>query len=147
MDFTFTPEQAALREQAREFLGANPEPSWAQLAELGWAGVSIAEEDGGVGLTFVEEAVLFEELGRALYRGPYFSTIALTLPALPDELRAEVASGATSRPPAPRPVHAPRALALARALGSVVRGDRGSPGASRFRRGQVFRRRERRRYL
>ncbi|MGH3066602.1 MAG: acyl-CoA dehydrogenase family protein, partial [Gaiellaceae bacterium] len=96
MDFTFTPEQDALREQAREFLAANPEPSWTQLAELGWTGVSIAEEDGGAGLTFVEEAVLFEELGRALYRGPYFSTIALTLPALDDDLRAEVASGVTS---------------------------------------------------
>ena len=44
MDFTFTPEQDALREQAREFLGANPEPTWKQLAELGWTGVSIAEE-------------------------------------------------------------------------------------------------------
>src|SRR3990170_8716385 len=96
MDFTFTPEQDALREQAREFLAANPEPSWAQLAELGWTGVSIAEDDGGAGLTFVEEAVLFEELGRALYHGPYFSTVALTLPALPDEQRAEVAAGQAS---------------------------------------------------
>ena len=96
MDFTFTPEQDALREQAREFLAAKPEPTWAQLAELGWTGVSIAEEEGGAGLTFVEEAVLFEELGRALYRGPYFSTIALTLPALPDDLRAEVAAGTAS---------------------------------------------------
>ena len=96
MDFTFTPEQNALRGQAREFLAANPEPSWAQVAELGWTGVSVAEENGGAGLTFVEEAVLFEELGRALYRGPYFSTIALTLPALPDDLRAEVAAGASS---------------------------------------------------
>jgi alkylation response protein AidB-like acyl-CoA dehydrogenase len=96
MDFTFTREQEALREQAREFLVANTEPSWAQLAELGWTGVSIAEEDGGAGLTFVEEAVLFEELGRTLYRGPYFSTVALTLPALPGDLRAEVASGEAS---------------------------------------------------
>jgi alkylation response protein AidB-like acyl-CoA dehydrogenase len=96
MDFTFTPEQEALREQAREFLAANPEPTWGQLAELGWTGVSIAEDDGGAGLTFVEEAVLFEELGRALYRGPYFSTIALTLPALDSELRTEVASGETT---------------------------------------------------
>ncbi len=96
MDFTFTPEQDALREQAREFLAANPDPSWAQLAELGWTGVSVAEEDGGAGLTFVEEAVLFEELGRALYHGPYFSTVALTLPALPGDLRREVASGTTS---------------------------------------------------
>jgi alkylation response protein AidB-like acyl-CoA dehydrogenase len=96
MDFTFTPEQETLREQAREFLAANPEPSWAQLAELGWTGVSIAEEEGGAGLTFVEEAVLFEELGRTLYHGPYFSTIALALPALPDDLRVDVASGETS---------------------------------------------------
>ena len=96
MDFTFTPEQDALREQAREFLAATPEPTWAQLAELGWTGVSIPEENGGAGLTFVEEAVLFEELGRALYHGPFFSTFALALPALPDELRAEVAAGETS---------------------------------------------------
>src|SRR5512134_1740759 len=96
MDFTFTPEQDALREQAREFLAANPEPTWAELAELGWTGVSISEEDGGAGLTFVEEAVLFEELGRALYHGPYLSTVALTLPALPDDLKAEVAAGDAS---------------------------------------------------
>ncbi len=96
MDFTFTPEQDALREQAREFLAAKPEPTWAQLAELGWTGVSIAEEEGGAGLTFVEEAVLFEELGRALYHGPYFSTIALALPALPADLRSAVASGNSS---------------------------------------------------
>ena len=96
MDFTFTPEQEALREQAREFLAANPEPTWAQLAELGWTGVSIGEDEGGAGLSFVEEAVLFEELGRALYQGPYFATIALTLPALPSDLRADVAAGAAS---------------------------------------------------
>jgi alkylation response protein AidB-like acyl-CoA dehydrogenase len=96
MDFTFTPEQDALREQARDFLAANPEPSWKELAELGWTGVSIAEEEGGAGLTFVEEAVLFEELGRALYHGPYFSTIGVALPALPPDLRAEVAAGEAS---------------------------------------------------
>jgi alkylation response protein AidB-like acyl-CoA dehydrogenase len=96
MDFTFTPEQDALREQARDFLAANPEPTWAALAELGWTGVSVAEEDGGAGLTFVEEAVLFEELGRALYHGPFFSTVALALPALPEVLRSEVAAGEAS---------------------------------------------------
>ena len=96
MDFTFTPEQDALREQARDFLAANPEPTWAELAELGWTGVSVSEEAGGAGLGFVEEAVLFEELGRALYHGPFFSTIALALPALPDDLRAEVAAGDAS---------------------------------------------------
>jgi alkylation response protein AidB-like acyl-CoA dehydrogenase len=96
MDFTFTPEQEALREQARDFLAATPEPTWPQLADLGWTGVSIPEDAGGAGLGFVEEAVLFEELGRVLYHGPFFSTVALTLPALPGDLQAEVASGETS---------------------------------------------------
>ena len=57
------------------------EPTWEELAELGWLGVSVPEEAGGAGLGFVEEAVLFEELGRALYPGPYFATVALALPA------------------------------------------------------------------
>jgi alkylation response protein AidB-like acyl-CoA dehydrogenase len=96
VDFTFTAEQEELRTQARAFLAENPEATWRELAELGWTGVSIAEEDGGAGLGFVEEAVLFEELGRALYHGPYFSTVALALPALPPDLRAEVAAGESS---------------------------------------------------
>jgi alkylation response protein AidB-like acyl-CoA dehydrogenase len=96
MDFTFTQEQEALQEQARDFLAANPEPSWKELAELGWTGISVAEEDGGAGLTFVEEAIVFEELGRTLYHGPYLSTVAMTLPALPGDLRAEVAAGEAS---------------------------------------------------
>ena len=50
---------------------------------------------GGAGLGFLEEAVLHEELGRALYPGPYFSTVALALPELPAELAREVVSGRT----------------------------------------------------
>jgi len=96
MDFTFTPEQEELREQARAYLADRPEAAWRDLAELGWTGVSISEDNGGAGLTFIEEAVVFEELGRAVHHGPYFSTIALTLPALPDDLRAEVAAGEAS---------------------------------------------------
>jgi alkylation response protein AidB-like acyl-CoA dehydrogenase len=96
VDFTFTAEQDELREQARGFLAERPEAAWNELAELGWTGVSVAEELGGAGLTFVEEAVLLEETGRALYHGPFFSTIALALPALPDDLRAEVAGGEAS---------------------------------------------------
>jgi alkylation response protein AidB-like acyl-CoA dehydrogenase len=96
VDLTFTVEQDELREQARAYLAEHPEASWQDLAQLGWTGVSVAEADGGAGLSFVEEAVLFEELGRALYHGPYFSTIALTLPALPGDLQSEVAAGETS---------------------------------------------------
>jgi alkylation response protein AidB-like acyl-CoA dehydrogenase len=103
MDFSFTGEQQELKRQARAWLAdrypldrdwdAPQDDAWAELAELGWLGVSIGEEEGGTGLGFLEEAILFEELGYALYPGPYLATIGLALPWLgPDERRA-VAAG------------------------------------------------------
>jgi alkylation response protein AidB-like acyl-CoA dehydrogenase len=90
--FAFTEEQDELRRQARALLDER-EPSWDELAELGWLGVSVPEEAGGAGLGFVEEAVLFEELGRALYPGPYFATVGVALHQLPPEEQALVARG------------------------------------------------------
>jgi hypothetical protein len=66
MDFSFSSEQDDLRREARAFLEANPSPSMEQLDELGW--VSILKSDD---FTFLDAAVIFEELGRALYDGPY----------------------------------------------------------------------------
>jgi hypothetical protein len=66
MDFSFTPEQEDLRREARTFLEANGSPSPEQLEELGWIGVVESE-------SFLEAAVLFEELGRVLYDGPYIA--------------------------------------------------------------------------
>jgi acyl-CoA dehydrogenase-like protein len=66
MDFSFTSEQEDLRREARTFLEANPAPSHEQLLELGWVGVVESE-------SFLEAAVLFEELGRVLYDGPYIA--------------------------------------------------------------------------
>ena len=98
MDFAFSEEQQMLGEQARSFLsnkippdrvaelaeGGNAfdESVWKEIAELGWIGLSVPEDKGGAGFGFIEEAVLFEELGRGLFPGPYFSTVALALPAL-----------------------------------------------------------------
>jgi hypothetical protein len=66
MDFSFTSEQDDLRREARAFLEANPSPSDAQLEELGWKGI-LASDD----FTFLDAAVLFEELGRVLYEGTF----------------------------------------------------------------------------
>src|SRR6266487_3865790 len=66
MDFSFTSEQDDLRREARSFLEANPSPSMEQLAELGWVGIVRGDD-----FTFLDAAVLFEELGRALYDGPF----------------------------------------------------------------------------
>ena len=83
MEFAFTPEQEELRRQARAFLEANPDAPLGELRELGWLGVSVPEERGGGGLSFVDEAILFEEAGRALYAGPFLTT-AVVLSALPE---------------------------------------------------------------
>jgi alkylation response protein AidB-like acyl-CoA dehydrogenase len=99
MDFALTDEQQQLKDEARRWLATRypadewNEADWQELAELGWLGVSVAEAAGGAGLGFVEEAVLFEELGRALYPGPYFATIGLALPALSAADQGQVASG------------------------------------------------------
>ncbi len=82
MEFAFSQEQEELRREARAFLEANPEAPLAELRELGWLGVSVPEERGGGGLSFVDEAILFEEAGRALYAGPFLTT-AVVLPTLP----------------------------------------------------------------
>jgi alkylation response protein AidB-like acyl-CoA dehydrogenase len=82
VEFAFTQEQEELRREARSFLEANPEAPLSQLRELGWLGVSVPEERGGGGLSFVDEAILFEEAGRVLYPGPFLTT-AVVLPALP----------------------------------------------------------------
>ncbi len=111
MDFAFSEEQQMLREQARGFLAgkmpeskvvelADSDEGWdrslhREMAELGWIGLSASESSGGAGMSFLDEAVLLEELGYALYPGPYFSTVALALPALETqpELLAKVAAG------------------------------------------------------
>ena len=114
MDFAFSEEHEMLRSSAQSWLGermpaervaelADSEKgwdpgSWSEIAELGWSGLSIPEGEGGSGMGFLAEAVIFEEMGRSLFPGPYLSTIALALPSLrfdPAALK-EVASGTSS---------------------------------------------------
>jgi alkylation response protein AidB-like acyl-CoA dehydrogenase len=61
-----------------------------QLAgtQLGLPGIAIPEEYGGAGFSFVEQAIVLEEMGRSLYCGPYFASAVLAANALlcgPDE--------------------------------------------------------------
>ena len=97
MDFAFSEEQEMLRSSARDFLGkecqsayvrrmmtvddAWDEALWRKLAEMGWTGLGIPEQYGGVG-TFLDLVVVLEEAGRALLPGPFFSTMGLAVPAL-----------------------------------------------------------------
>ena len=54
-----------------------PPELWRSMSELGWLGLVIPEELGGAGGSFLDLAVLLEEMGRALTPGPFFSTIVL----------------------------------------------------------------------
>jgi alkylation response protein AidB-like acyl-CoA dehydrogenase len=98
-EFTFTDEQAQLRDAVRGFCTENfdeqtvrrlmeSDPAydakvWARLgSELGVLGLSVPESDGGVGGTLVDQAVAVEELGASLACGPLFGTVYLAIPAL-----------------------------------------------------------------
>src|SRR5271170_4208131 len=56
---------------------------WIQAAEgIGLQGLAIPERLGGAGATAVELGVAFEEMGAALYCGPFFATVGLAATAL-----------------------------------------------------------------
>ena len=50
---------------------------WEEMAAMGWQAMAIPEEYGGAGFGYLEVAVLAEEMGRALYPGPYYSSAVL----------------------------------------------------------------------
>jgi alkylation response protein AidB-like acyl-CoA dehydrogenase len=93
MDFSFTEEQEMLRILARDFLAKEcpkakvrgmdkdergyDSQMWHSMAELGWMGLILPEEYGGMGASFMDLVILMEEMGRNILPGPFFSTIAL----------------------------------------------------------------------
>jgi alkylation response protein AidB-like acyl-CoA dehydrogenase len=99
MNFAFSDEQEELRTAVRRFLAEkSPETEvrrlmdttegydpavWSQMAEqLGLQSLTIPEEFGGSGFTYVELIVVLEEMGAALLCAPFFSTVALAANAL-----------------------------------------------------------------
>jgi alkylation response protein AidB-like acyl-CoA dehydrogenase len=56
---------------------------WRQAGEqLGLQGIAIPEEYGGSGFSLAEQAIVLEELGAALYCGPYLASAVLAATAL-----------------------------------------------------------------
>jgi alkylation response protein AidB-like acyl-CoA dehydrogenase len=49
---------------------------WRSCASLGWLGLGVPDELGGVGLGATHEVVLFRELGRHVAPGPFVATVA-----------------------------------------------------------------------
>ena len=99
MEFAFSQDQDELRRAARRFLEvASSEErvravmeteqgydsaTWEQLSEeLAWTALTIPEEYGGLGMSYLDLHPLMEEMGRALLCSPFFSTICLGANAL-----------------------------------------------------------------
>src|SRR6478752_7091554 len=117
MNFAFSEEQEQLRDAVRRFMESKSpsaevrrlmettegyDPAvWAQMAnELGLQSLHIPEEYGGQGFTFVELAIVLEEMGRALLCAPFFSSVVLGAGAIMNagtpEQQAELLPGIAS---------------------------------------------------
>ena len=93
MNFSFTDEQNLLRESVEKLVAAEypfevrrelaasdtgfGREFWHKFAELGWLGLGIPEEAGGVGGGPVETAVVMEALGAGLAVEPYLATVVM----------------------------------------------------------------------
>jgi alkylation response protein AidB-like acyl-CoA dehydrogenase len=99
MNLELTEEQVALRDTVRQYLAekasvaghvrpmlddptGTTDDVWRGLADLGAMGVLVAAEHDGAGMTMVEAGVVAEELGAALYPGPWSSSAIAAARAL-----------------------------------------------------------------
>ena len=99
MNFDYTDEQKALKDEARRFLAdmaplavarrvlddsalGHDAELWARIGAQGWCGAAIPEQYGGLGLGYVELCALAEELGRAVAPVPFASSVYLFAEAL-----------------------------------------------------------------
>ncbi len=55
---------------------------WKNFVEMGWAGILIPQDYGGLELGYVEAGVVMEELGRTLTPSPFLSTAVLAATAI-----------------------------------------------------------------
>jgi alkylation response protein AidB-like acyl-CoA dehydrogenase len=94
MEFELSADQSALRDAAADLLAERADPAavrsvvdagggwdrrlWGDLVEQGWAGLLVAEELGGVGLGWVEAAVLCETVGSRVAPAPVLSQLVAT---------------------------------------------------------------------
>jgi alkylation response protein AidB-like acyl-CoA dehydrogenase len=98
MNFGFTEDQEALRDATRKFLDdecpttfvrkmmaddtAHATELWKKIAQLGWLGIIVPEDFGGVGGSFLDLVVILEETGKSLLPGPFFATALLGTPVI-----------------------------------------------------------------
>jgi len=92
VNFDFSDDQKSLQDETHRFLRdrcdlsvarivlddqqqAYSETVWREMVELGWTGITIPEQYGGIGLGYLELCVMAEEMGRFLAPVPFSSTL------------------------------------------------------------------------
>jgi 3-oxocholest-4-en-26-oyl-CoA dehydrogenase beta subunit len=112
MDFALTDDQVSLQALAHEILTEQVTNDhlktleaasqsvfdrrlWKQLAHAGLTGIAVPESQGGAGLGFLDLAVIFEEIGRAVAPVPAVATLttAYVLGRLAPDAVAELLAG------------------------------------------------------
>ena len=99
MDFELSPDQRALRDAAADLLaghspmpvvrraverGGAPDPGlWRAMADQGWCGLAVPEKLGGVGMGWVEAAIVLEQVGEHVAPAPVLGQM-VALDALAD---------------------------------------------------------------
>jgi alkylation response protein AidB-like acyl-CoA dehydrogenase len=97
MDFELDDDQRELQDTVRGIVdkecspsfvrsviddGIDPAGWWATMVELYWPAMAIAEDHGGLGMGWMELAILLEELGRATDPSPFVATTTQFAPAI-----------------------------------------------------------------
>ena len=119
MEFEFTDDQLELQRAVRDILDAEAPPElaravadgqtdaadfWQTLVDLEWPAMALPTEAGGLGYSWVELAIVLEELGRHAAPGPFVATVTqfaaliaeAASPGQAAELLAPLAEGRTT---------------------------------------------------
>lgn len=83
----FMAEEGKITEQLRHWRDRNCKDGfghglWKQMAEMGFTGMLVSEDDGGLGMGNVEAGIVLEEIGRNLTPSPFLTSSVLAATAL-----------------------------------------------------------------
>lgn len=98
MDISFSEDQMEISNQCHKFMENECPPDfvrqmyedekgitdelWSKMAEMGWMGMRIPEEHGGLSMGMIDICIVLECMGRAVLPGPFFSTVMLAAEAI-----------------------------------------------------------------
>ncbi len=126
MNLTLTQDEKMLADMAKKFVSqrakvgrirqlrddpdsSGHDPSlWREMAELGWLGLNLPEDAGGLGMSFFELCTVLEQVGKNIMPEPFYATVLLGAP-----LVAKLGTDAQKAAILPEVISGDRVLAVA----------------------------------